>query len=329
MRVDNQSAKVWVLVDNRVGNAHQAIELAEVIGEKFETKKIEYNGFSKLPSYFLGMFPIHVKKSVLLNLKSQTLPEIIISAGRRTAALALHLKKVAKTKGAVKIIQIMRPDIDPREFDLIVLPQHDSFNYTLPNIVRIIGALTNTQAKIQGLQNEFENKYPEIGSFIAVIIGGSTKGYKLTLNNAKLLAQSLSNLSENHSLPLFITFSRRTPENIKVYFKEKFAWPNIIYDPVSGEYNPYPALLGKAEYIISTTDSISMCSEAVSTGKSVYVFCPASFKLKKHNFFIQQLVDLGLVRRLDLQANIMEKYKYEPLAEIAKVAAIIREKILY
>ena len=71
-----------------------------------------------------------------------------------------------------------------------------------------------------------------------------------------------------------------------------------------------------------------MCSEAVSTGKPVYVFCPSSFKLKKHNYFIQQLVDLGLARRLDVSANNLEKYDYVPLAEISKVAEIINKKIL-
>ena len=317
---------VWVLVDNRIGNANQAIELAETIGKQYEIKNIEYNSFGSLPSYFLSMFPIHIKKSVLLNLKKDPLPDVVISAGRRTAALALYLKKLSNDK--IKIIQIMRPNIKPKEFDLIILPQHDSFNYTLPNIVRVIGALTNVQEKIQKSQSEFDTKYPEIKNYIAVIIGGSTKGYKLTTDNAELLSKALINISQDHSLQLFITFSRRTPPLVKSHFTKKFVWPNVIYDPLSGESNPYPAVLGRAEYIISTTDSISMCSEAVSTGKPVYVFCPPSFKLRKHNYFIQQLVDLGLAKRLDLSGNSLEKYDYEPLAEISKVAEIINKKIL-
>jgi mitochondrial fission protein ELM1 len=326
MSMSDKKAQIWVLVDNRVGTANQAIELAEEIGKKFEIKKIEYNYLGKLPSYFLSIFPVHVKKSILLRLQKQQPPEIIISAGRRTAALALYLKKTVKTNKTVKIIQIMRPNINPREFDLVVLPQHDNFNYTLPNIVRILGALTNVRNKIEQYEETFVSKYPGTRGFIAVIIGGSVKGYKLTLENIKPLVQALSNLSENHSLPLFITFSRRTPKNVKAYFEEKFLLPHIIYDPLDGHYNPYPALLGKAEYIIATTDSISMCSEAASTGKPVYVFSPENFTLKKHNFFIQQLVDLGLIRRLDLQAGTLEKYNYKPLAEITKVKEIIVNK---
>ena len=55
---------VWVLVDKRVGNANQAIELAQTIGKKYEIKKIEYNSFGSLPNYFLNIFPIHIKKTV-------------------------------------------------------------------------------------------------------------------------------------------------------------------------------------------------------------------------------------------------------------------------
>jgi len=319
-------ARIWVLVDNRVGNANQAIELAEELGASFEIKYIKYNLFARLPSSLLKLFPIHVKESVLKQLKQESFPEIIISSGRRTAALAVHLKKLSGDNS--KIIQIMRPNLEPKEFELIILPQHDSFNYTLPNVVRILGSLTNVRNKLKQQQTNFKNQYPDVTNFIAVIVGGSTKNYKLTIKNVKIFAEILKSTSENHSLPLFISFSRRTPENVKHYFRECFLWPNIIYDPASSEANPYPAILGNAEYIISTTDSISMCSEAASTGKPVYVFCPADFKLKKHSFFIQQLVDIGAVRRLKVTTKYLEKYEYEPLAEIKKIADLIREKIL-
>ncbi|PCJ22344.1 MAG: hypothetical protein COA94_09225 [Rickettsiales bacterium] len=324
----NQSTqpKIWVLVDSRVGNANQAIELAEKLDESFEIKHIKYNHFAKLPNSLLALFPIHVKRRTLKKLKKETIPDIIISSGRRTAALAIHLKKLSK--GSAKIIQIMRPDFDPKEFALIILPQHDNFNYTLPNVVRIIGALTNIKEKIAKSQEDFETNYPAAKDFIAVLIGGSTKNYKLTLENAKTLGDGILTISESHLLPVFISFSRRTPENVKKYFRDKFSWPNIIYDPSEGGANPYPAILGKAEYIITTTDSISMCSEAASTGKPVYVFTPANFKLKKHKFFTQQLIDIGNVRRLETTTTYLDKFDYEPLSEINKIAKIIKERFL-
>lgn len=318
--------KIWVLVDNRIGNANQAIILAEKIGQPFEIKHINYNLFARLPNSILSLFPIHIKCKILKQLKTENIPEIIISAGRRTAVLAVYLKKLSNNKS--KIIQIMRPNLEPKSFELIILPQHDIYNHTLPKIVRILGALTNIQEKLPSIKVNFENKYPDIKNFIAVIVGGSNKNYKLSMENAQELGEALSAIADNHSLALFITFSRRTPKNVKEYFQKKFQWPNICYDPESGEANPYPAILGSAEFIVSTSDSISMCSEAVSTGKPVYIYRPDSFPLKKHNFFIQQLVDLGIARRLDKDTDYLEPYSYEPLSEINKVAKIIQKHIL-
>ena len=318
--------KIWVLVDNRIGNANQAIVLAKKIGHTFEIKQIDYNCFAKLPNFILSLFPIHIKNHTLNGLKRKKIPDIIISAGRRTAALAVYLKKLSNNKS--KIIQIMSPNLNPQNFELIILPQHDVYNHTLPNIVRIIGALTNVQEELPEIRASFKNKYPDINDFIAVVIGGSTKNYKFTMENARELGESLGSVASSHSLALFITFSRRTPQNIKEYFQKKFPWPNICYDPESNEFNPYPSLLGVAEFIVSTSDSISMCSEAASTGKPVYIYRPDDFTLKKHNFFIQQLVDLGIVRRLDKNTNFLEHYNYEPLSEINKVIEIIQKDIL-
>ena len=326
MDIQKEKIKIWVLVDDRMGNANQAIELAETIGQSFEVKKIEYNSFARLPSYLLGIFPIHIKKSVLAKLETQELPDVIISAGRRVAALALYLKKRGQTQKKIKIIQIMRPYVDSNEFDLIILPQHDNFNYTLSNVLRVIGGLTNVQEKNRKSQVEFETIYPQINNCIAVVIGGSSKGYKMTLENARLLIATIANISDNHSLPLFITFSRRTPPEVKLLIENEVLLPNIVIDPSKSNYNPYPTLLGKAEYIITTSDSISMCSEAVGTGKPVYVFCPKNFGLKKHKFFLQQLVDLGLARVLDPSSSILKKYTYQPLNEIKRVAKIIQTK---
>lgn len=322
-----KSEQILVIIDNRVGNANQAIALANSLGVDYDIIEVEYNYFAKFPNYLLTLWPLHVKKSVINKLTSVGEPSIIISAGRRTAALAVYLKKIYQHKP--KLIQIMRPNIDPRAFEMIILPQHDKFHKVLPNIVRTIGSLNDVKKRLDDVLPQLKLSYPEIRSFIAVIVGGSSKGYNFTEQDAKSLLDVIVRVSENHSLPLFVTFSRRTPEAIKNIFKEKLSWPNIIYDPNDGGKNPYPAIIGAAEYIITTTDSISMCSEAASTGKPIYTFCPDSFKLQKHRFFLQQLIDLGIVKRLDAATDYLEKYDYEPLDEITKVSKLIKEKLMH
>ena len=105
----------------------------------------------------------------------------------------------------------------------------------------------------------------------------------------------------------------------------KFDVPNL---EVSTVYNPYIAMLANAKYIISTADSISMCSEAASSGKPLYIFCPASFNSSKHKIFIKQLVEQKIARIFDESVISLEEYSYKPLNEAERVAEIIKSLIL-
>ncbi len=318
------SPKVLVLVDSRLGNANQALALAAKLGIRYQVKNLRYNNFAKLPNFLLRFWPIHIKKSILKELSSREMPDIIISSGRRTASLAIYLKKLSGN--TAKIIQIMRPGLDSKKFDLIILPQHDSYDSRLSNVVTVIGALNNVQAFMPEARSSFRNDYPDMKNFIAVIVGGSSNKHKFTIREAELLSDTIFNVSQNHSLPLFISFSRRTPLQVKKLFRKRFLQPHVIYDPEEIMPNPYPAIIGEAEYIITTADSVSMCSEAASTGKPIYIFCPPSFKLKKHRFFVHQLIDLDIARLLEPDIEFLEKYDYEPLDEADRIVEIIKDQ---
>lgn len=127
---------------------------------------------------------------------------------------------------------------------------------------------------------------------------------------------------------MFISFSRRTPNSAKQIIKNKVPSLTIIYDPTEEEAkpNPYFGMLAQADYIISTADSISMCSEAASTGKPLYIFCPSNFKSPKHLAFTQNLLELRIAKILDKSAMQLESYNYAPLNEVEKFANIIITK---
>jgi hypothetical protein len=316
---------IWVLTDDKTGNNNQAIALAEELGLGYEIKKLSYNLLGKLPNLFFRVKPLHVNRKLLESLLLLPPPEIIITSGRKTAAVAVYLKK--KYQDKIKIIQIMRPSLNPDLFDLIILPQHDTFNYVSSRVVRIIGALGNIKTKLQNGKRLIDQHYPEAKDFIAVFLGGSTKGYSFKAEIAQHLADTLEQVSNNHCMHLFISFSRRTPEAVKKIIRERFSKLHIIYDPSGDGVNPYFGMLSEAKKIIVTSDSISMCSEIASTGKPFYIFCPDEFKLKKHRFFIQQLIDLGVAKKLDLSSSLLKDYSYEPLCEVTKVANIIKDRI--
>ncbi|MFY9589885.1 mitochondrial fission ELM1 family protein [Rickettsia endosymbiont of Halotydeus destructor] len=316
---------IWVLGDNIVGNTNQAIALAEELGGKYTLIKLEYTFFGKLPNFLLKKKPIHIKNKLLKSLATKAFPDIIITAGRRTAAFAFYLKK--KSNNKIKLIQLMQPDIPYNEFDTVVLPNHDKLAYQSSNVIRITGALTGVLPKLPAAAKALHKNYPNLEKFIAIIIGGNNKYYKFSDEDALLLASLLIRVNNTRKLTFFISFSRRTPKSAKLIIKSSLPLSTIIYDPTKNdEFNPYLGMLSQAEYIVSTADSISMCSEAAASGKPLYVFCPASFKSPKHQAFIQQLAQQKIVKILDKFTTVLEKYNYTPLNEVKKLAEIIKKK---
>ena len=88
--------------------------------------------------------------------------------------------------------------------------------------------------------------------------------------------------------------------------------------------NPYIALLGFSKYIICTSDSVSMISEAISAMKPVYIFRLQSSKLKNRiENFNDYVILEGLARKLDYK---LEEFKHDYKNETAIIAEKIRNK---
>ena len=348
---------LWVLTDSRTGNNHQAIALAEKLAEEYTVIRLEYNCLSKLPNFLLKYYPVHIKKEILRDILDKPLPNIIITAGRRTAALAFYLKKNLKKE--IKLIQIMQPNLSYEAFEVVILPYHDLYNkqnvipwldhgiqknklYNPPwmtwsshgmtkthNIIPINGAINNVTAKFATAEAELQKHYPKLEQFIALIIGGNNKKFNFTEKEAIHFSSLLKRIYDNQKIPFFISFSRRTPDSVKTIIKDNMPTSAIIYDPtIDSGYNPYIAMLAKAKYIISTADSISMCSEAASSGKPLYIFCPSNFNSSKHKIFVKKLVELKIAIMFDESVTRLEIYSYTPLNEAERVAALLHESTL-
>ena len=215
----------------------------------------------------------------------------------------------------------MKPDINSSIFDLIALPQHDVFKEAKSNIIRTIGSIHNIPARIA-----LYDSPPSMNNFIGVLIGGNTKEYSFTEKDAKDLCAIVEKMTASSASPAFITFSRRTPELLKKLFIEKFQSPNIIYDPtISDKENPFLEILKYSKLLIITCDSVSMCSEAASTGHPLYIYTPEGFTSKKHKYFIQQLIDLKIARPIAPNSPPFEEYQYTPLNEVVKVAKAVKD----
>ena len=295
--------KLWVLTDNRPGAANQAIALAKILNFDFEIKKLDYNIWASIPN-LLKLGFTGLKASSKKDLKIG-IPDVVISAGRRSASVAKALKK---NHPKCKIIQILKPDISLKYFDALILPEHDTININEQSekIIRIHGALTfypEDQQKIdskywEGKFKEFNLKKPRI----AILIGGAAKGCIFDLNHAKKLFEETRGIAEQLGASLLISTSRRTPPKVEAFLQDKFGKSSIshyFYHPKSEAENPYCGYLTASDYIIVTGDSISMISEALETGKPVYLFYSDSMLSAKHRKFIRELLKKEYAHRLE------------------------------
>ena len=106
---------------------------------------------------------------------------------------------------------------------------------------------------------------------ISVLVGGKNRHQSFSDASAHDFAQKLLLAATSTGGGLAISFSRRTGARNEAILRQDLAGlPSYIWDG-TGE-NPYLGLLALADVIIVTSDSISMVSEACSTGKPVYIY---------------------------------------------------------
>ena len=110
--------------------------------------------------------------------------------------------------------------------------------------------------------------------------------------------------------------------------RSRFQGQHVCYDPVSDDNNPYPAFMHDAEFVITTSDSTSMCSEIASTGKPNYVFYRENCNKKKCDLLLNQLIEAGKARKLEMNTERLEVFEYEPLSEIDRVVEKVKRELI-
>lgn len=324
MEIKNE---IWILADDRTGTVSQAIGLAQAMDLEYRTIQLKYSFWARLPNCFLSESLLRiVAENGELFKNTSYLPSHIISAGRRSAPIALYLKK--KSQNRSKIIQIMNPNMDFKKFDFVILPKHDEVKEAgVPNLITTIGALTKVTDKIIASEREkFSALFSDIkGMKIALLVGGSSNKTKFTVDSAIKLAQTASEIANKMKATLLILNSRRTGDeltnaiksNLKCNFKF-FDWREMK------DKNPYLAILGDADFFIISGDSVSMISECCSTGKPVYIFDEKEISSKKHRKFHRDLIAENYARELSGGEKELENFAPKKLWETKRVAMLVR-----
>ena len=299
---------IWVLADDRAGNNSQSLGVAEALGFETEIKQIRYTKWVKLPNCLRGASTIGIDKSSVERLKPP-FPDFAIAAGRRAAPVLRWLKK--QSGGKTKIIQIMfAGNFGLKDFDLVVLPEHDGCKLVRPNILRVVGAPHRiTSERLKNEREKWADAFKDLPApRIALIVGGATKDKPFTPAMAQDLADKAVSFSKTVNGGSFlVTTSRRTGAEQEKILRDTLPDPKYFYGwgDTQAE-NPYFGFLACADYILVTGDSVSMCSEACAAKAPVFIYAPQGSVGKKHALLHQQLYDGGYARPLDGKTSAAE-----------------------
>ncbi|KAE9445713.1 hypothetical protein C3L33_22389, partial [Rhododendron williamsianum] len=266
------------------------------------------------------------------------------------------------------LLQIQHPRSQLNSFDLVITPRHDYYPLTpqgqaqIPwflrrwitpheppdrHVVLTLGALH--QADSTALQLASCAWHAELAHLIepllVVNIGGPTSHCQYDVDLAKQLTASLQNVLWSCG-SVRISFSRRTPEKVSNILVKEFSnhqkvhiWDckgtfhSYFHRNEFGSPNPHMGHLAWAAAFVITADSVSMLSEACSTGKPVYVIGAERCTWKLADFH-KSLQERGAVRPFTGEedvsyclSEISESWSYPSLNDTAEAACRVVEAL--
>ncbi len=225
--------------------------------------------------------------------------DVVISCG--SSILPVNL--FAKELNAARSVAVMKPGLPLKRFDAVIVPRHDKMKDGSRVFVteRALSAVTGDALKREAarLADEFPggDGRPKIG----LLIGGDTAAMHFDRGRLeKTLAGLLRCAGEENAL-VFATTSRRTPkwadEALKKAFADRSRCPLLVIANESNRPGVVGGILGHCDAVVVSGESVSMVSEAVSSGKPVIVFMPSEdVKMKvKYREFLKRMADGGLI----------------------------------
>jgi mitochondrial fission protein ELM1 len=307
---------VWVVCDDKQGITNQCVGLAEAIGAEPVVKYIRPRWpWRWLPAAWWPT-PLAAQQRGAAPLEPPW-PDLVITAGRTGFAPAVEIRR--RSGGRTLLVAIQNPRMARDQFDLIVVPAHDRLDGA--NVLVTEGAPHRvTAARLADAAAELAPRLANLPRpLVAVLIGGSNRFYRLDAAVATAHGEALATFARHHKLALALTPSRRTPPAVVAAFAAELVdVPTFVWDG-SGP-NPYFGLLGLADAVVVTADSVSMISEAAVTGKPVYVLqLPGPGG--KFAAFHAHMAAKGVTRPF---TGAFERWSYPQADDMARAAAAIR-----
>ena len=258
--------RVWAITGGRRGNDVLVLGVAKALGVEPQLIHTHLKPPWRWLSPYRTAFP-GVRCDAAI---APPYPDLVLASGRQAAAHARYIGYHSGGRSFIAFFQ--KPAIDPRHFDFVWAPHHDRLHGS--NVTStLLSPHLLTQETLRNEAKKWRARaLTDCGTRtpVAVLVGGPNSAYAFTMDEFERLATHIVTLTEQNIFPM-ITVSRRSPPAFAAHLRARLAHtPHFFWDN-EGE-NPYAALLGLAEHIIVTADSVNMVGEACTSGAPVQVF---------------------------------------------------------
>lgn len=305
---------LWVLHDGKAGMASQSLGLAEATGFPFVEKILDIRPpWAWLPPQ-LWIAPLAAARL------SPPWPDAAIGCGRLAAAPVLAIRRASG--GRCVAVQIQDPRVGHGEFDLMVVPGHDS--YRGERVEVSLGAIHRvTPEKLAAERARFPQYEALPRPVVSVLVGGANRSYRLGPDRLGAIADEIAAAVRAAGGSVLATASRRTGAAGIALLRERLAGvPGEVWDNAGD--NPYFAYLAVADHILVTADSVSMTSEAAATGKPVHIIGLDGGDAKFARFHTAMRA-AGITRPF---TGTLDTWSYTPPDDTARAGAAVRALVM-
>lgn len=307
---------VWIISEGSPGHVSQSEGLVAALSrridlecEVIQTRPV-LNGFSRqLVRWWMGKrgLPLRLINHLLRCEIPSSKPDLIVASGGKAVFAA---RSLALISGAPLVFIGERKPYPSEWFHTVFTPSpletgcHDVQIEMIPTVIN--------QRIAETAASEWTEK-PD-GVLWAMVIGGSSASHHYTQEEWSSLARQMNLLAEKYRIRWLVATSRRTGAEAEDAIRRVLD-PRYIAHAVWWAQKPeklIAAILGAAEWVMVTQDSVTMVTEAVASGRPVVLVRPHKTCFPKGSFlpaYFERLAEqkllypLGISRLHDFEKN--------------------------
>ncbi len=321
---DEKKYQAWIISDGKVGRRNQCIGVAQKLPANIKIFKIDDIKAAGGPKAFLAT-------KFGRTLTAEDWPDVILSSGEEAGDVAIAMKDLSRDK---VFLAAITNHIRSVSFDFMAAIHHTKHHLAGHNMEMIGVPHKVTREFIAKGVEEWRDKMQAIieskKPILSVLVGGDiNEQFKFSIEDARQLGDTINKEAKRLGAALLITNSPRISVPV---WRELLSHATdgleqvYVHDCRAADGNPFAAMLGMADVIAVTGDSISMCCEATATGKPVYIMSPPSITPELYAKIHDDLYERNLAKKFN---DVLDPYEViaQPLDEAGRVAKELSKKI--